>query len=39
MEIWWEAPMESSVLCFLKAKWKVSDIGSVGGSAHWASSC
>jgi hypothetical protein len=25
---WWEAPMESSVLSFLKAEWKVSDTGS-----------
>jgi hypothetical protein len=33
-EIWWEAPMEGSVLSFLKAEWKVSDTGSVG----WASS-
>ena len=33
-EIWWEAPMEGSVLSFLKAEWKVSDTG----SAHWASS-
>ena len=33
-EIWWEAPMEGSVLSFLKAEWKVSD----AGSAHWASS-
>jgi hypothetical protein len=33
-EIWWEAPMEGSVLIFLKAEWKVSDTG----SAHWASS-
>jgi hypothetical protein len=33
-EIWWEAPMEGSVLRFLKAEWKVSDTG----SAHWASS-
>ena len=24
-EIWWEAPMEGSVLSFLKAEWKVSD--------------
>jgi hypothetical protein len=32
--IWWEAPMEGSVLSFLKAEWKVSDTG----SAHWASS-
>jgi hypothetical protein len=24
-DIWWEAPMESSVLSFLKAEWKVSD--------------
>jgi hypothetical protein len=30
-EIWWEAPMEGSVLSFLKAEWKVSDTG----SAHW----
>jgi hypothetical protein len=28
------APMEGSVLNFLKAEWKVR----VGGSAHWASS-
>ena len=33
-EIWWEAPMEGSVLSFLKAKWKVSDTC----SAHWVSS-
>jgi hypothetical protein len=33
-EIWWEAPMEGSVLIFFKAEWKVSDTG----SAHWASS-
>jgi hypothetical protein len=33
-EIWWETPMEGSVLSFLKAEWKVSDTGSV----HWASS-
>jgi hypothetical protein len=33
-EIWWEAPMEGSVLSFLKAEWKVSDTG----STHWASS-
>ena len=33
-KIWWEAPMEGSVLSFLKAEWKVSDTG----SAHWASS-
>jgi hypothetical protein len=33
-DIWWEAPMEGSVLNFLKAEWKVSDTG----SAHWASS-
>jgi hypothetical protein len=32
-ETWWEAPMEGSVLSFLKAEWKVSDTG----SAHWAS--
>ena len=25
---WWEAPMEGSVLSFLKAEWKVSDTGS-----------
>ena len=31
---WWEAPMEGSVLSFLKAQWKVSYTGSV----HWASS-
>ena len=31
---WWEAPMEGSVLSFLKAEWKVSD----AGSAHWCSS-
>ena len=31
---WWEAPMEGSVLSFLKAEWKVS----VTGSVHWASS-
>jgi hypothetical protein len=30
----WKAPMEGSVLSFLKAEWKVSDTG----SAHWASS-
>ena len=29
-ETWWEAPMEGSVLSFLKAEWKVSDTGSVG---------
>jgi hypothetical protein len=29
-----EAPMEDSVLSFLKAEWKVRDTG----SAHWASS-
>ena len=34
-ETWWEAPMECSVLSFLKAEWKVSDTG----SANWASSC
>jgi hypothetical protein len=33
-EIRWEAPVEGSVLSFLKAEWKVSDTG----SAHWASS-
>ena len=33
-EIWREAPMEGSVLSFLKAEWKMSDTG----SAHWASS-
>jgi hypothetical protein len=33
-EIWWEAPMEGSVLSFLNAEWKVSDTD----SAHWASS-
>jgi hypothetical protein len=33
-QIWGEAPMEGSVLSFLKAEWKVSDTG----SAHWASS-
>jgi hypothetical protein len=33
-QTWWEAPMEGSVLSFLKAEWKVS----VTGSAHWASS-
>jgi hypothetical protein len=33
-KIWWEAPMEGSVLSFLKAQWKVSDTG----SALWASS-
>jgi hypothetical protein len=27
-DIWWEAPMEGSVLSFLKAEWKVSDTGS-----------
>ena len=32
-EIWWEAPMEGSVLSILKAEWKVRDTG----SAHWAS--
>ena len=31
---WWEAPLEGSVLSFLKAEWKVSNTG----SAHWASS-
>jgi hypothetical protein len=30
----WGAPMEGSVLSFLKAEWKVSDTG----LAHWASS-
>jgi hypothetical protein len=30
----WEAPMEGSVISFLKAEWKVSDTG----SAHLASS-
>jgi hypothetical protein len=30
--------MEGSVLSLLKAEWKVSDTGSVGGSAYWASS-
>jgi hypothetical protein len=35
-DIWWEAPMEGSVLSFLKAEWKVSDTAT--GSAHWASS-
>jgi hypothetical protein len=25
IEIWWETPMEGSVLSFLKAEWKVSD--------------
>ena len=34
-EIWREAPMEGSVLCFLKAEWKVSDTGS---AQCWASS-
>jgi hypothetical protein len=34
-ETWREAPMEGSVLSFLKAEWKVSDTG----SSHWASSC
>jgi hypothetical protein len=34
IEIWWKAPMEGSVLSFLKAEWKVSDTD----SAHWASS-
>jgi hypothetical protein len=34
IDIWWEAPMEGSVLNFLKAEWKVSDTG----SAQWASS-
>jgi hypothetical protein len=33
-ETWWEAPMEGSVLSFLKAEWKMSDTG----WAHWASS-
>jgi hypothetical protein len=33
-ETWWEAPMEGSVLSFLKAEWKVSNTC----SAHWASS-
>ena len=33
-ETWWEAPIEGSVLSFLKTEWKVSDTGSV----HWASS-
>ena len=27
-EIWWGAPMEGSLLSFLKAEWKVSDTGS-----------
>jgi hypothetical protein len=26
-EIWWEAPMEGSVLSFLKAEWKMNDRG------------
>ena len=26
-ETWWEAPMEGSVLSFLKAEWQVSDMG------------
>jgi hypothetical protein len=34
-EIWWEAPMEGSVLSFLKVEWKVSDTGS---AQCWASS-
>jgi hypothetical protein len=34
-EIWWEAPMEGSLLSFLKAEWKVRDTG----SAHRSSSC
>jgi hypothetical protein len=34
-KICWEAPMEGSVLSFLKAEWKVSDTGSV---QCWASS-
>jgi hypothetical protein len=33
-EIWWDSPMEGSVLSFVKAEWKVSDTG----PAHWASS-
>jgi hypothetical protein len=33
-EIRWEAPMEGSVLSFLKAEWKVSDTGS---AQCWAS--
>jgi hypothetical protein len=28
-DMWWEAPMEGSVLSFLKAEWKVSDTGSL----------
>jgi hypothetical protein len=33
-ELWWEAPIEGSVcISFLKAEWKVNDIG----SDHWAS--
>jgi hypothetical protein len=31
---WWEAPMEGSVLSFLKTEWNVSDTC----CAHWASS-
>jgi hypothetical protein len=34
-DIWWEAPMEGSVLSFLKAEWKVSDTCS---AQCWASS-
>jgi hypothetical protein len=34
-EQWWEAPMEGSVLSFLKAEWNVSDTGS---DQCWASS-
>jgi hypothetical protein len=34
-DIWWEAPMEGSVLRFLKAEWKVCDTGS---AQCWASS-
>ena len=29
VETWWKAPMEGSVLSFLKAEWKVSDTGSL----------
>jgi hypothetical protein len=37
-ELWWEAPIEGqTVLSFLKAEWKVNDIGSVVGSDLWAS--
>jgi hypothetical protein len=34
-EIWWEAPMEGSVLSYLKTEWKVTDTGS---AQCWVSS-